>query len=117
MTVTQRDWRPEGERPADSVLSGISPSVPPPSAPITLSVLVLARELPLGVCRNGLLEWDGAAGVQIDDSAPVYAEDTSGGPFRRPTYWMRLAWISPLSMAACSSASLVSARSAKKYGP
>src|SRR5215470_17551795 len=34
-----------------------------------------------------------------------------------PTYWMRLAWISPLSMAACSSASLVAARSAKKYGP
>jgi uncharacterized protein YbjQ (UPF0145 family) len=36
---------------------------------------------------------------------------------RRPTYWMRVAWISPASMAACSSASLVSARSEKKKGP
>jgi hypothetical protein len=31
-------------------------------------------------------------------------------------YWMRLAWISPLSIAACSSASLVPASSGKKYG-
>ena len=46
-----------------------------------------------------------------------YAEDTGGWLFRRPAYWMRLARISPLSMAACSSASLVAARSAKKYGP
>ena len=46
-----------------------------------------------------------------------YAEGAGGGPFRRPAYWMRLARISPLSMAACSSVSLVSARSAKKYGP
>jgi hypothetical protein len=35
----------------------------------------------------------------------------------RPWYWMRLAWINPLSIAACSSASLVFTRSAKKYGP
>jgi hypothetical protein len=38
------------EQIADSVLSGTGPSVPPPSAPITLFVLVLARELPLGAC-------------------------------------------------------------------
>jgi hypothetical protein len=39
------------------------------------------------------------------------------GFLRRPAYWMRLAWINPLSIAACSSASPVAARSAKKYGP
>ncbi len=46
-----------------------------------------------------------------------HAEGSGGGRFRRPAYWMRLAWISPLSMAACSSVSLVPVRSAKKYGP
>jgi uncharacterized protein YbjQ (UPF0145 family) len=49
---------------------------------------------------------------------PACAGQASGtGLLRRPAYWMRLARISPLSMAACSSASLVLARSEKKNGP
>jgi hypothetical protein len=42
----------------------------------------------------------------------------AGGGVRRlrrlPTYWMRFGWICPLSIAACSSASLVPGYSAKK---